>query len=300
MLWLHSARMKLNQAMLEDTVAHNKLVDLHTEVKSASLQSMFEDWRATSTFLPLAQERLLSCTGDPKLRNNACWIKRPGGTFLDFGWSRTKREMPKEWSFFVQCKSEDLLSCLVEIMHTVAEVKHQLPGYEPWQFVKTGQVLHSLYRRNILQEPQSPSKTKSMEHILYVVAATELLNTSEKTNVSEFEERLIASKIFKEKAGGRYELADIRSLLQRPLSEIVTIALYPEHSLVPSGLDRRRSDTADVFDPEHLRLNLLVDIGGLSVKWTEYLHEHLTFDTTNSTVYVYWFASHLEHNSMFQ
>lgn len=99
--------------------------------------------------------------------------------------------MPKAWSFFAYCKPEDLLTCLFQFMDTITEFENHLavewvyPRFQPWKLITVGQVLHGLYRKRILVEPQSPDKIKYIEHALYVLARTELLSTffkSERVN----------------------------------------------------------------------------------------------------------------------
>ena len=104
------------------------LAALCDEVRASSWHSMVRDGDAVLTFMPLVQERLLCCTGDPDQRLDACWHRRPRGTLLHFGWTRENKDMPKAWSFFANCKPEDLLTCLVEVMDTTAEFEYQLAG----------------------------------------------------------------------------------------------------------------------------------------------------------------------------
>jgi hypothetical protein len=59
-------------------------------------------------------------------------------------------------------------------------------------------------------------------------------------------------------------------------------------------------DGHEVFPPKHLNIKLLMKLGFLKIDWTEYLHEHLRFDSNTMTVYIYWFASHIYGNSSFQ
>lgn len=300
--------MDQNRAAHHDPVNFDNLVVLCDEVRASSWHSMFRNWDAVLTFMPLVQERLLCCTGDPEQRLDACWDRRPRGTFLDFGWTRENKNIPKAWSFFAYCKPEYLLTCLVEIMDTTAELEYQLAGkwvyprFQPWKLITVGQVLHGLYRKRILVEPQSPDKIQYMEHVLYVLASTELLNTffkSERMDVQKLKSKLV-KKIRQETMLSETELDDmddvdeVRYLLSLRLSELAALALRPEDNLL------RYRSFEEVFNPRHLELNLLVGVGGLKIEWTEYLHEHLTLNTSTLTVYIFWFASHVRQNSMFQ
>ena len=169
-----------------------------------------------------------------------------------------------------------------------------------------GQVLHSLFRKRILVKPQSPDKIKYMEHVLYVLASTELLNTffkSERMDVQKLQSRLtqkrwLENSLSEIKLDDMDDVDEVRFLLSMPLSELAALALRPEDSLLPHNSSRRAD--AEVFNPRHLGLNLLVGVGGLKVEWTEYLHEHLTLNSSTLTVYIFWFASHVRQNSMFQ
>ncbi|KAH6868587.1 hypothetical protein BKA58DRAFT_459455 [Alternaria rosae] len=244
------------------------------------------------TFMPLVQERLMSCTGDPELRFHACWDCWPRGTLLDFGWTRENKDMPKAWSFFAYCKPEDLLTCLVEIMDTITEFENQLAGewvyprFQPWKLITVGQVLHCLYRKRILVEPQSPDKIKYMEHVL------------ERSNIRGLQVKL-TQKIWSETELDDVDYVDeVEFLLSLRLSELATLALRPEDNLIPYCYFGPTD--AEVFNPRHLRLNLLVGVGGLKIEWTEDLHEHLTLNASTLTVYIFWFASHIRQNSMFQ
>ncbi|KAI4641349.1 uncharacterized protein J4E79_011742 [Alternaria viburni] len=220
--------------------------------------------------------------------------------------------MPEAWSFFAYCKPEDFLTCLVEIMDTTAELEYQLAGkwvyprFQPWKLITVGQVLHGLYRKRILVEPQSPDKIKYLEHVLYILASTELLNTffkSERMDVQKLQSKLTyeiwsQSPVLETELDDTDDVDQVRFLLSLPLSELAALALRPENSLLPYNPFRRGN--AEVFNPRHLSLNLLVGVGGLKVEWTEYLHEHLTLNSSTLTVYIFWFASHVRQNSMFQ
>jgi hypothetical protein len=313
-LRLYPTRFDQTQALKEGTIDLANLLRLCGEVNGASWHSQFRNWSSTSTFLPLVLERLLACTGDPTLRLGACWDRRPRDTLLDFGWTRENRDMPITWSFFAHCNPEHMLASLVEIMDTVAELeRHFLKTYEysdrqPWKFVTTGHVLRSLYRKRLLVQPQPQDKSKYAKHILYILVATELLNTyfkSEKTDPTKVEEILSDLEETEKRRGRERPLSDdgaAETILQIPLSDIATRILCPRSSLWPkrSHRNRRSGGPATVFDPKHLRLDLLVGVGALKVEWTEFMHEHLTFDSSTLTLYIYWFASHIEHNSMYQ
>lgn len=87
------------------------------------------------------------------------------------------------------------------------------------------------------------------------------------------------------------DVNEVEFLQSLRLFELATLALRPEDNLIPyccfGPID------AKAFDPRHLRLNLLLGVGGLKVEWTEYLHEHLTPNTSTLTVYI----SGLRHTS---
>jgi hypothetical protein len=302
---LYPLRMDYSAVAHHNTVNLHDLADLCSEARAASWHSMFRSWNAVSTFMPLVQERLMCCTDDPELRLDACWERRPRGTLLDFGWTRENKAMPQAWSFFAYCKPEDLLTCLVDIMDTVAETENEVadewlyPRHQPWKLVTIGQILHSLYRKRVLNEPELPDVIQYMQHILYVLAATELLNTffkSRRTNVERLE-YIINEEMWYHNAFNMDDVAKIQDLLSRPLSEIARLALHGERNLVPHYYDR---SAAEAFDPKHLRLDLLLGIGGLKIEWTEYLHEHLTLNTSTLTLRIFWFASHIRQNPMFQ
>ena len=114
----------------------------------------------------------------------------------------------------------------------------------------------------------------------------------------------LTQKIWLENSLSEIELDDIddvdevRFLLSMPLSKLAALALRSEDNLLPYNSFRRAD--AEVFNPRHLDLNLLVGVRGLKVDWTKYLHEHMTLNTSTLTVYIFWFASHIRQNSMFQ
>lgn len=208
--------------------------------------------------------------------------------------------MPPTWSFFAHCRPEILLQCVIEITEVVAGVEPLLahdymdPWHQPWHFITTGDILRVLYTKRILEQPRRTDKEKYAKHILYVLAATELLNTcfkSKTTNLQEFQKKRLWNETI--------ATMSTEDLLRTPLTEISTLALCPSHTLRPSP-NPVRSDTYEVFDPKQLRLRMLIGLGSLKVEWTEYMHEHLTFDSSTLTVYIYWFASHVRGNAMIQ
>jgi hypothetical protein len=309
MLRLYPARYNQAQALLDESIDVHNLANLCSDVRASLRRSLFQDWSSIPTFLPLVLERLLSCTGDPMLRLDACWDRRPRGTFLDFGWTRVNPNMPNTWSFFAHCNPENLLTCAVEITEVVAGIESLLrdtyayPSRQPWKFVTTGDILRALYVKRILVQPQPQDKKKYAKHILYIIAATELLNTfckSEKIDLETFEKISLSvgddPRTYEVQRLGDF---NTEALLKRPLSDIASKVLSKKRPPKPNT-HLRRVDRSSVFDPRHLKLELLTGLGALKVEWTEYLDQHLIFEPPTLTVYIYWFASHVRDNAMFQ
>jgi hypothetical protein len=135
----------------------------------------------------------------------------------------------------------------------------------------------SLSTKRLLVQPQAQDKSKYPKHVLYILVATELLNTyfkSEKTDPTKVEEILSdLEETEEDERRGRREgpLSNdgtAETILQMPLSDIATRILGPTSPLCPkrSHRSRRSGGSATVFDPKHLRLDLLVGIGALKVE----------------------------------
>jgi hypothetical protein len=288
-------------AIRDSSVDVQNLAGLCEEVRHNLQATVLPGWQHLTTFIPLIEERLLCCTGDPGLRLDACWDRRPRGTFLDFGWTRAEPDMPQQWSFFAHCKSETLMSILIEIIETANEASTDMT--EEWSFrsknqawftITLGSVLERCYARRILIQPQPEDFPKYTKHMLYILAATELTNTC-------FKSRQVKSAvdIF---SGSALHCDTVEDLLQTPLSEISNALLcHPYRRSRSRSRSRGRSDLrSDVFPPSHLKVPVLKNIGSLKVDWTEYMHEHLKFDAGTMTVYVYWFFSHISDNAGWQ
>jgi hypothetical protein len=284
------------QAIRDDSIDVQNLAELCVEVRATLQDVVFDDWESIPAFLPLIEERLLCCTGDPTLRLGACWDRRPRGTFLDFGWTRGDPQMPLAWSFFAYCSPETLISILIEITEAVKDQAFALEEayrydseVQAWKTVTIGAILRGCYTRRLLVQPE-PNDTKKYEkHVLYLLAAMELTNTFFKSERTE----LTALDDFVE-----IDHLTANALLERPLSNIAMQVLWPGSTL-RSG-SRHSMAGHEVFPPKHLKIELLMGLGFLNIDWTDYLHEHLTFDSTTMTVYIYWFASHIHGNSSFQ
>ncbi|KAH7413459.1 hypothetical protein BKA64DRAFT_354802 [Cadophora sp. MPI-SDFR-AT-0126] len=265
------------------------LAGLCEEVRYNLQATIVPSWQHLTTLIPLIEERLLCATGDPELRLDACWDRRPRGTFLDFGWTRKKPDMPKEWSFFAHCKPETLISLLIEVIEAVEDASTGLveewfhrANHQAWYTISLGTILERCYARRLLIQPQPENISKYRKHILYVLAATELMNTC-------FKSRQVKS--LADFSVGRLECDNVEDLLRTPLSEISNALLCHSWSRPLYALG------SGVFLPSNLKIPMLTRIGGINVDWTEYMQEHLTFDPETMTVYVYWFFSHISDNA---
>ncbi|KAE8844207.1 hypothetical protein HRS9122_05310 [Pyrenophora teres f. teres] len=272
---LYPLRFEQPQASENGSTNLDVLVTLCNKVKTAAYRSQFQSSESMSTFLPLVLERLLACTGDSSLRLGASWDRRPRGTFLDFGWSRKKPDIPDSWSFFEHCRPEHLLACVIGILEVVFQVENALddnqkhPDHQAWSCVTIGQVLHNLYEKDVLLE---------------------INLQDEKTKRSDITTLDIGPK------GSRYTALRTK----KRLSNIASMTLPANDQPYKTELDLfNLSDLTHSFDSKHLRLDLLTSLGGLNIKWTEYMSEHLTLDTSTLTLRVYWFASHVRKNYMF-
>lgn len=294
---LYPVRYNMHWAIQNGDVDVPHLVELCKEVRYTVQEVVLHGWEHICTYVPLIEERLLCCTGDPSLSLAACWDRRPRGTFLDFGWTRTKPDMPPQWSFFAHCKPETLLSILIEICEGVCDISvdlsaelHSSSDAQAWHTITLGSILRGCYARRILIQPQADDFTKYKKHCLYVLAALDLMNTFFKSNKIESWE-LVEAAFSKE---GQWKPAE--DLLQESLSTLATAVLCP---LRRSRREREASNNyaiGEVFLPRHLDISMLRGIGSLKVDWTEYMYEHLKFDCDTMTVYIYWFASHIYEN----
>ncbi|PVH84700.1 hypothetical protein DL98DRAFT_512115 [Cadophora sp. DSE1049] len=304
-LALYPLRYDMRKAILNGALDDQNLAGLCEEVRDNLQATVVPSWEHLTTLIPLIEERLLCATGDPELRLDACWDRRPRGTFLDFGWTREKPDMPKDWSFFAHCKPEMLMSILIEVIEAVEEASIHLverwsyrANNQAWYTIRLGAILERCYARRLLLQPQPDDISKYHKHMLYVLAATELTNTC-------FKSRQVRSlaNVF---SGTMLQSANVDGLLQTPLSEILDALLCDWRSTRSTGARARSSSPdldnprSDVFSPSNLEVPVLRRIGWLKVDWTEYMEEHLKFDPGTMTVYVYWFFSHISDNASWQ
>jgi hypothetical protein len=264
--------------------------------KSADLQS------AHPAFMALIEERLLCCTGDPFSRLSACWDRRPRGTFLDFGWSRRAPQIPNKWNFFQYFSPITLTSILIEVMEAVklrsaeADALHiASPSGEGWKTVTAGDVLSRCYSRNALVRPDENDFNEYLKHVFFVLAAVETTNIFFKSPRVDLQ---CLETLF---SHGRREVS---LLLSVPLASIIEGALLstPHSDLDDCVLINRgvhsgdtelpRHVSNDVFSPAQLSIQTLLKLGNVRIVWTEILENHLSFDSSSSTLQIYWF-SHL-------
>jgi hypothetical protein len=294
---LYPLRYDIPPAIRDDSVDVQDLAGLCEEVRHSLQAAVLPHWEHLTTLIPLIEERLLCCTGDPELRLDACWDRRARGTFLDFGWTRAKPDMPQQWSFFEYCKPETLMSILIEIIETVNATRTNMT--EEWSFedknqawfqVTLGSVLERCYERRILIQPLPDEISNYTQHMLYILAAIELTNTCFKSSQVNPEVNVFSISTLRCKT--------VEDLLRTPLRKIsVALLCHPRRrSRSRDSLDLK----SDVFPPSHLQVHVLKNIGSLKVDWTEYMHEHLKFDPETMTVYVFWFFSHIFGNASWQ
>jgi hypothetical protein len=294
---LYPLRYNMPRAIRDGSIDIQNLADLCDELRHSLQATLLPHWQHLTTLIPLIEERLLCCTGDPGLRLDACWDRRPRGTFLDFGWTRKEPDMPQQWSFFAYCKPETLISILIEVMETINETRTDMTKAwsfqdmdQAWFKITLGSVLERCYARRILIQPQPENFPKYTKHMLYILAAIELTNTCFKSEqVKSTVDVFSGSTLFSETVEG---------LLQTPLSQISAALLcHPGRRL----LSRNSLDlVSGAFTPSHLKVHALKNIGSLKVDWTEYMDEHLKFNPGTMTVYVFWFFSHLSNNAGWQ
>ncbi|KAH7310844.1 hypothetical protein B0I35DRAFT_439788 [Stachybotrys elegans] len=294
---LYPRRYRMAPAVDYDCVDLPNLVNLCEEMRYVLQTTVLPSWQHLTTLIPLIEERLLCCTGDPELRLDACWDRRPRGTFLDFGSTRAEPHMPKQWSFLAHCKPETLVSILIEVIEAMNEVRKDMDDEwatesdaQAWYTTPVGNVLERCYARRILIQPLMEEHSKYEKHVIYVLAAIELINTCSKSKRAK-----TPGDIFSRTA---LDFDTVDQLLQRPLSEIANRVLYENFrgGRSRSG-SRTRSGKLDAFPTAHLKVPVLKRIGFLKVDWTEYMEEHLKFDTTTMTVSIFWFFSHIYDNA---
>jgi hypothetical protein len=195
------------QAIRDSSIDIYNLAELCVEVSATLQVVVFDDCESIPAFLPLIEERILCCTGDPTLRLGACWDRRPRGTFLDFGWTRGDPQMPLEWSFFAYCSPETLISVLIEITEAVKDQAFALPEEDytledqswtiedtAWNTVTIGAILRGCYMRRLLIQPKPDDTKKYEKHILYLLAAMELTNTFFKSKTTDLKALDVLSK----------------------------------------------------------------------------------------------------------
>jgi hypothetical protein len=294
MLTLYRLRYESGDMSSQDL---DDLTQLCEELRAALFETMISDWSSIPAFAALVEERLLCCTGDPALRRDSCWERRPRKTMLDFGWTRIAPQMPTQWKFFANCKPTTLLSILIETTEAVKTKAEELmvftyPKGHAWSEITFDDVLRRCYERSIWTQPTQDDFDTYAEHAFYVLAAIETSNIffrSSRVDIQAF------SGLFDRSPNSLLHTQIAKTIEDTMLS---TTNPHPmrigrgnkislvEHDLPP---DLRN----EVFPPQHLNFQSLMRLGFLQIRWTEYLEDHLQFDASSSEVKIFWFASHI-------
>lgn len=203
----------------------------------------------------------------------------------------------KAWDFFAYCPSGKLISILVEVIEAVRTRREEIPLWRKktperaWNTVTVGAILRRCYCRQLLVQPVSGALDEYREHVLYILAATELLNCFFKSKRLEHPVLALATL----HPNGQNAL---NTLLHCPLSTIVKNVLYSKNVVSPTMTDFELKNAT--FHPTSLNIQTLIKIGSLKVSWTEYMDEHFRFDPNSMTIHVYWFASHINGSNSYQ
>ncbi|KAI9148816.1 hypothetical protein HJFPF1_10858 [Paramyrothecium foliicola] len=223
------------------------LANLCEELRHSLQTTVLPSWQHLAILIPLMEEIALLYWAEP--------------------------HMPQEWSFFAHCKRETLVSILIEVIEAVGEVSAELADTwtlnlvdQAWYTTPVGNVLERCYARRILIQPLPEDRSKYEKHIIYLLAAIELINTCCKSKRAK-----TPAEVF---ARSHIYFPTVDQLLEMPLS-----------------------DKPDAFPPAHLNVSVLNKIGSLKVNWTEYMDDHLKFDVTTMTVSIFWFFSHISGNA---
>jgi hypothetical protein len=166
---------------------------------------------------------------------------------------------------------------------------------QAWLTISLGAILERCYARRLLLQPQPDDISTYQKHMLYILAATELMNTCVKSRQVKSTADVLSRAML--------HCDNVDDLLQAPLYEISKALLCDQSSRRSRwgfSMHELNYRSSDVFTPSNLEIPMLRRIGLLKVDWTEYMHEHLTFDPGTMTVYVYWFFSHISDNPSWQ
>ncbi|KAH9215461.1 hypothetical protein DL95DRAFT_500436 [Leptodontidium sp. 2 PMI_412] len=101
-----------------------ELASLCDELRAVLFEAMFTKEshakpQMVASLAALIEDRILCCTGDPGLRLDACWDRRPRGTMLDFRWTLNSPAMPDRLAFIAHFTSITLTSILIQTMEAV-------------------------------------------------------------------------------------------------------------------------------------------------------------------------------------
>ena len=146
---------------------------------------------------------------------------------------------------------------------------------------RIGRILESCYRARVLTQPSTLEPAEYLEQVLLVLECSIILNPT--------------LALERPMYGNPYWRLKLTEALSRrnSLDEVLGLKIHDLHHILhslyskPSFLDSADGTTLRIDD---LNVRTLTAIGGLSIKWTEILEDHLRLDLTQRTLYIAWFS----------
>ena len=178
-----------------------------------------------------------------------------------------------------------ILLLLLDLPHDILQLADDQTSPEEEQLwankLTIGHVLNRCYRREILREPETNDYTQVYRHALELGDALALLSiwAPQRNRLGRL---------------GAVTVEDIRNMR---VSEFWQKQTYPHELLKDSG--QLKSSVAS-FNTHEMSVQVLRKVGKIKIIWTEYLDEHMTFDSYDLTLKVFWFGFDILANPIFQ
>jgi len=162
------------------------------------------------------------------------------------------------------------------------------------QHLTIGEIFEECYRMKFLPQPADPSPPSYLEHIWLIIEVSLMMNSlvrfSELVTPSNISTRFeMGRRSIESVLNHRSSLDDVLGLTIPLLFEILHWTDLP-WCLTHHPFPQCPMDTNSNFPMHDLNAYSLNTVGGLTLKWTTILEDHLNMDLESKTLYIAWYG----------